>query len=283
LANIVIIDDDLAMDIFTANLRYRGHEAYRIGSVSEAMSNIDQVVTMDLVVLDIIMPWPTTIERSEVSASRSAGMEILRTIRTHNKDLPIIAYSAIQDADLIDALSADQHTIFLSKWSINSIGELVGKVYKVLGLDDIQPSLVPFIVHGRNEVAKLSLKNYLQNTLKLSEPIILHEQPNKGRTIIEKFEDYARQACLVFVLLTPDDVVATADESEESKRRARQNVIFEMGYFLGILGRRSGRVLLLHQGPIELPSDISGIVDIDISNGIEAAGEQIRREVQHVK
>lgn len=98
--------------------------------------------------------------------------------------------------------------------------------------------------------------------------------------VIEKFEDYAAMSALVFVLLTPDDTVAKGDEPDDSKRRARQNVIFEMGYFLGTLGRKSGRVILLYRGPLDLPSDISGITYIDISEGIEAAGEKIRREVK---
>jgi predicted nucleotide-binding protein len=103
-----------------------------------------------------------------------------------------------------------------------------------------------------------------------------------GRTLIEKFEDYAALSSIVFVLLTPDDMVAKGEDSNEQKRRSRQNVIFEMGYFLGMLGRRSGRVLLLYQGPLEIPSDLSGIIYINISQGVEAAGEEIRREIKHV-
>jgi predicted nucleotide-binding protein len=128
---------------------------------------------------------------------------------------------------------------------------------------------------------KLELKNYLQNTLHLPEPIILHEQPNLGRTIIEKFEDYSKLSTHIFILLTPDDVASNPKEPNEQKRRGRQNVIFEMGYFLGKFGRLSGRVTLLTQGEIELPSDISGVVYIDISQGIEAAGENIRRELSY--
>ena len=56
-----------------------------------------------------------------------------------------------------------------------------------------------------------------------------------------------RLSALVFVLLTPDDTVAKGDETDDLKRRARQNVVFEMGYFLGTLGRRSSRVILLYQ------------------------------------
>ena len=75
-------------------------------------------------------------------------------------------------------------------------------------------------MHGQDETAKLQLKNYLQNSLRLPEPIILHEQPNRGRTIMEKFEDYAITSTLVFILLTPDDLVARASDSEERKYRA---------------------------------------------------------------
>jgi predicted nucleotide-binding protein len=139
-----------------------------------------------------------------------------------------------------------------------------------------------FIVHGHNEVTKLALKNYLQNVLKLPEPIILHERPSLGRTIIEKFEDEAAHVDLVMVLLTPEDRGASASDSDELKRRARQNVIFELGYFLGHYGRTSARVILLQEGAIELPSDIAGLVYIDISHGIGAAGESIRREIQRV-
>jgi len=83
----------------------------------------------------------------------------------------------------------------------------------------------------------------------------------------------------VFVILTPDDLVVGPDSSDDEKRRARQNVIFEMGFFYGQLGRDSGRVIVLYDGPVELPSDIQGIIWVDVSSGIEAAGEKIRREI----
>jgi predicted nucleotide-binding protein len=114
--------------------------------------------------------------------------------------------------------------------------------------------------------------------LKWQEPIVLREQQSAGKTLIEKFEEYSRQVDCVFVLLTPDDNVVAANTSD-AKRRSRQNVIFEAGFFYGALDRKSGRILLLHKGPVELPSDIAGVVWIDISNGILAAGEEIRKEV----
>jgi predicted nucleotide-binding protein len=140
-----------------------------------------------------------------------------------------------------------------------------------------------FIVHGHDHASLFELKDYLQNTLQLGEPVILRKTPSLGKTLIEKFERESETIKLVFVLLTPDDEMASPTDSEEKKRRARQNVIFELGYFLGKLGRESGRVLLLHKGPIEMPSDISGVEYIDIANGIESAGETIRRELKALR
>lgn len=136
-----------------------------------------------------------------------------------------------------------------------------------------------FIVHGHDNIIKLELKNYLQNTLGLPEPIILHEKPNQGRTIIEKLEDYASEISLAFILLTPDDVFAQQEDSDNKLYRARQNVILELGYFLGLLGRKTGRVILLYKGVLDIPSDISGLIYINISNGIQSAGEEIRKEI----
>jgi predicted nucleotide-binding protein len=137
-----------------------------------------------------------------------------------------------------------------------------------------------FIVHGHDLQSLFELKDYLQNTLKLGEPVVLRQMPGLGKTLIEKFEREAEAVELVFVLLTPDDKAAALADPDNEKRRARQNVILELGFFLGKLGRRSGRVLLLHKGPIEIPSDIIGVEYIDITNGIESAGETVRRELR---
>jgi predicted nucleotide-binding protein len=156
------------------------------------------------------------------------------------------------------------------------------KVASTRSEDDAREIRV-FIVHGHDHESLFELKDYLQNTLKLGEPVVLRKTPCLGKTLIEKFEREAETVKLVFVLLTPDDEMAAVNDSEENKRRARQNVIFELGFFLGKLGRGSGKVLLLHKGPIEMPSDITGIEYIDITNGIDSAGETIRRELKALR
>ncbi len=279
---IIVIDDDLAMEVVSDAFRYRGHQARRISSASAALNEMEQIASADLVILDIIMPWPDGEPPRPLSGDRTAGMEVLRVLRAKTKRLPVIAYSGTQDGSIIEALKDDKAAAFISKWDSHSLRDLLQLAYTRLGITGAEKPTA-FIVHGHDDTAKLALKNFLQNKLHLPEPIILHEQPNQGRTIIEKFEHYAAQSSIVFVLLTPDDVGAAANDLDDVKRRGRQNVIFEMGYFLGELGRLSGRVVLLYKGPLELPSDLSGITYIDISGGIDTAGEQIRSEVEHVR
>jgi predicted nucleotide-binding protein len=125
------------------------------------------------------------------------------------------------------------------------------------------PRRAAFIVHGHDEGAREATARVLQQ-LDI-EPIILHEQPNQGRTILEKFEAYADVPFAV-VLLTPDDVGATYEEqSDELKRRARQNVIFELGFFVGKLGR--DKVCPLYKVGVELPSDLDGLVYVPMDEG----------------
>ena len=118
-----------------------------------------------------------------------------------------------------------------------------------------------FVIHGHDEAARETVASFL---IKLElEPIILHERPNKGRTIIEKFEDYSDVRFAV-VLLTPDDVGAPNAQQDNLNPRARQNVVFEFGYFIGKLGRK--RVCALVKGSIEMPSDSDGILYVPLDD-----------------
>ena len=116
-----------------------------------------------------------------------------------------------------------------------------------------------FIVHGRNEGIKEAVARFIEK-LEL-EAIILHEKPSKGRTIIEKFSDYS-DVHFAIVLLTADDIGKEKDSSEDFKPRARQNVIFELGYFIGKLGR--DKVCALYEEGVEIPSDYQGVIFIPL-------------------
>jgi len=119
-----------------------------------------------------------------------------------------------------------------------------------------------FVVHGHDNEAKEMTARFLEKIgLK---PIILHEQPSSGRTIIEKFEMYSDDVAFAIILLTPDDVGGTKGDSSNQSPRARQNVILELGYFMGRLGRT--RVCALHKEGVELPSDYQGVVYIPMDS-----------------
>ncbi len=132
-----------------------------------------------------------------------------------------------------------------------------------------------FIVHGHNEQYKSELALVL--TRLGFEPIILHEQPSKGMTIIEKLEEHS-DVGFAFVLLTPDDIGNQKNKKDNLLPRARQNVVFEFGLFVGKLGRE--RVCCLYTGEVELPSDLHGLVYIPFKSSINEVQLDIVKELR---
>ena len=121
-----------------------------------------------------------------------------------------------------------------------------------------------FVVHGHDKATKESVARFLER-LGLN-VVILHERPNKGRTIIEKLlEESDIDVGYAVVLLTPDDVGKLASEDGEASPRARQNVIFELGLFIAKLGRQ--RVHALYKEGVEIPTDYQGVLYTPLDNG----------------
>lgn len=116
-----------------------------------------------------------------------------------------------------------------------------------------------FIVHGHDEAARESVARFLEKLGLV--PVILHEQANQSLTVIEKLERHSDVRFAV-VLLTPDDLGCKAPDSQNLVERARQNVLIELGYFVGKLGRSN--VCPLRVGNTEIPSDFSGVVYTDM-------------------
>jgi predicted nucleotide-binding protein len=116
-----------------------------------------------------------------------------------------------------------------------------------------------FIVHGHDNEAKLEMARFLEKAG--LNPIILHEQASSNNTIIEKIEAYSNVGYAV-ILYTPCDVGSKNEDEVNLSPRARQNVVFEHGYFIGHLGR--SRVSAFMKGNIEKPNDISGVVYTDL-------------------
>lgn len=138
-----------------------------------------------------------------------------------------------------------------------------------------------FVVHGHDNALKDETCVFLTEIG--FDPIVLHRKPDGGLTIIEKFEKYS-DVKFAIILLTPDDYafevgeLKKLDGQRKGEFRARQNVIFELGFFIGKLGRQS--VCCLYKN-VEIPTDILGMIYKKIDKNVEAIGYEIIKELKN--
>ncbi len=140
-----------------------------------------------------------------------------------------------------------------------------------------------FVVHGHDDKSKMDLEIFLAEVG--LEPVVLHRKPDEGQTIIEKIEKHS-DVGYAFILLTPDEVAylaseeSTPDNERKKEKRARPNVIFEFGFFVGKLGRK--HVCCLYKGDVTLPSDVGGFLYKNFTNRIEEVAYNITKELKAV-
>jgi predicted nucleotide-binding protein len=134
-----------------------------------------------------------------------------------------------------------------------------------------------FLVHGRDDAAKNEVALFIR-AIGL-EPIILHLRPNGGRHLLTKFTEESEGAGFAVVLMTPDDEGGLSG-AENRRPRARQNVVFELGFFIGKLGPASVAALL--KGDVEKPSDFDGIAYIAFDSDNRWKTD-LARELHHAK
>lgn len=138
-----------------------------------------------------------------------------------------------------------------------------------------------FIVHGHDQGLKTDVERFLHEIGLV--PVVLHRDADEGATIIEKFEKHS-DVGYAFILLSPDEISYTVDQigkPEDEKTieyRARPNVIFEFGYFVGKLGRN--RVCCLHKGNVKVPSDLDGLIYKKIDSSIDDQAYSIIKELK---
>lgn len=131
-----------------------------------------------------------------------------------------------------------------------------------------------FIIHGRDEAKWRELKDIVSSQFRLN-PIVLQEQPDAGcKTLIEKFELYAERCSYAIAVFTPDDEVT---HNDQSYLQARPNVIYELGWFCGRLGRH-GAMLLLKEGTTMF-SDFGGIIQKRFTRDVREKLSEIERDL----
>jgi len=138
-----------------------------------------------------------------------------------------------------------------------------------------------FIVHGHDYHLKNDLEAFL-NSIGIKS-IVLHREADEGLTIIEKFEKHS-DVQFAFILLTTDDIsysvkdIKKQEKDRNNEYRARQNVIFEFGYFVGKLGRSA--TCCIYKEGVTLPTDISGLLYKEVKTKIEDIGYSIIKELK---
>jgi predicted nucleotide-binding protein len=149
-----------------------------------------------------------------------------------------------------------------------------------------------FIVHGRDEKQALLLQKHLREDLGIRALMFEDFKKKTGSaTIIEQLQYIWKSAGYAFIIATPDDCGVLYEEFEKSSNtlllgkgkvsakevskfleilntRARQNVVFEFGLFMGVLGR-DNVCCLLQESTKERPSDIDGVLYTPFNKSID--------------
>jgi predicted nucleotide-binding protein len=167
-------------------------------------------------------------------------------------------------SDLASHIPLLQQAIKALEDDLADMEEMSGSTVNPSSPPSRAPNNKVFIVHGHDDGAKEQVARFLERLG--IEAVILHEQANRGRTIIEKIEHFS-DVDFAVVLLTPDDIGAQKDATPVP--RARQNVVLELGYFIGKLGR--SQVAAFRKGDVEIPSDYLGVVWQPFDSGWQVA------------
>jgi len=133
-----------------------------------------------------------------------------------------------------------------------------------------------FIVHGHNEPTREKLKKFLEKSYGIN-PIILDKEADEGKTIMEKFEFYAKDSFFAFVIMTKDDIVIKERKTHE---QGRPNVFFELGWFCGRYGR--DRVRIIKEEGAKMPSDLDGIITHNFSEDLEEISSKIKQDLKYI-
>lgn len=245
---------------------FGGFEVYLAETVRQALRLAKQYRTLRFVAMDLGLP-----DVRGGRPDRLAGLGLLRELTQILPKAKIYIKSGMAlPREATEFIQGYSKSVVRAggAWDPTEIVDMAKIAYSQ---DGMQPSI--FIVHGHNSDALEALITLVRDDLRLGKPVVIKNEPGSGRVTIEKFEKYAKRADLVFALLTPDDAT-------EEGLRARQNVIFEIGYFAAALGRKSGRLILLHHQRTQKPSDMEGILTVDITAGVRQAADKIRDELK---
>jgi len=258
-ATILFADNDLSLlETSKEFLEKSGYTVITATNPKEATTKLE-TDGIDVAVLDI------RLENDEDERDRS-GLILAKNVA---RSVPKIIVTNFPSYDYVrEALRPQLDGLQVAVKFIDrneGLGAVREAIEDVLGILSAQKVGVPakrkvFVAHGHNFETRDIVNDFLRSIG--LEAVNLADEPDRGDTIIEKFERYSKDANFAIALFTADDVGYAKGREKDKKPRARQNVVFEFGYFLAKLGRNRAR-LLLQQGA-ELPSNISGMLYIEM-------------------
>jgi len=273
---ILIVDDDSRTVVHIKDrLTERNILSYIALDMDEALNILaDDSLSISTVLIDIFLPRMSKriYRKSDVDYRR--GLDLARKIRQLYPRMRVVGMSMSVSSEVKEWFHRNGgYYIDKSLFFNRCCDDALRLIEQINNGRSKKYNPKSFIVHGHDDLAVKQVSDFITLELKWPAPVILRELPNQGRTIIEKFEDAAQMIDVVFVLITPDDF-----QPLSNGYRARQNVIFELGYFYAKLQRHSGRVIVLNKGNTEIPSDLYGIAYIDITEGISNARRELFAE-----
>ena len=220
-----------------------GNLHYEIGETLNSLRSLT---------IDLVEP-----EKKEIFSQMISVIKIRK-----DAQYTVAKYQGIMACDQIISILENLHNNKSNKAASNTVTRVLPDSKRI------------FIVHGHDMENALRLQARLQDRYDC-EPVILSEEPSKGRSIIEKFESEAANCSYAFILFTPDDFVK---KNNEEYMQARPNVILELGWFYGRLGR--DRVCILFRKGTSIPSDLGGIGRIEFTASIDEKILDIESELE---
>lgn len=269
--SVLVVDDtELNLRLIGDLLTSWGHDVTREKAFEGALKQIKKR-TFDLYILDIQMPVPKKYSTS-VAVGQMAGYILWDAIRQKDP-LTHVIFASSGEPQLQGDAKNDSRAHFIRKPIDRQ--ELQRRINS---FDDGLSALRVFVVHGRDSGALTELELFLSK-LGISEPVILRRILGENSTVIEKLEFTADTADACVVLITADDLGRLSGEGRD-KARMRQNVLFELGYFLGKFGRKSGRVVVFVVGDVEMPTDLAGVDFVRVRSGFSKIEPHVVEQVK---
>jgi CheY-like chemotaxis protein len=269
--HVIVVDDDpSAVSLLSRSLESVGCDVAVARAACTARKMFAGSAPFDIALVDLYIPDDEAAQPDRIMR----GEELAHYIRQVSPRTRIVGVSAFFDRAPAGAVPG-LFSAFISKSDLVSSPTLVQLFETIDGVleEEHRPCRI-FLSHGHDVATLNEVRVEVAKLLPEADIRILEEAPPASGSLVDMFEAEVRRTDVAIVVLTADDVCTSRDGTRGG--RARQNVILELGYFLGKLDRKSGCVIIMRRGDVEMPSDLGGIRYIDITAGVGARVEELR-------